>query len=81
MRRNETIVSVRIGEILQARFLQFHAHHDGKTTADNPRDQREDQIHHADVFVVGRINVASPSRGIGMAVMRVIVVLSGGLCH
>ena len=38
------------------------------SAADHPRDDREDQVHRADVLVVGRIDVAPPAGG--MAVRR-----------
>ena len=48
---------------LHARVLQLHAHHDGESAADQPGDDREGQVHRADVFVVGRIEPPRDARG------------------
>ena len=48
-------------KILQAGFHQFHPDHAGQRATKNPRENREDQIHGANVFVVGR---QKPTHGI-----------------
>ena len=52
---HEHVEHVRVGEILHARALQLHAHDDRQEAADQARDDREDQVHRADVLVVRRI--------------------------
>ena len=52
-------------ENLDARLLQLHAHGDRERSADDPRDDREDQVHRADVLVVGRVDVALPAGWMG----------------
>ena len=47
-------------EDLDAGLLQLHAHDDRQSAADHPRHDGEDQIHRADVLVVGRIDIAPP---------------------
>ena len=47
-------------EDLQARVLQLHAHGDRQGAADHAGDDREHQVHRADVLVVGRIDEAPP---------------------
>ena len=62
-------------ENLNARFMQFHAHGYREHPANDPRDNREDQVHGADILVVGRIEVALQS---GRMVVRV---MCGCSCH
>ena len=61
MAGHEHVVGMRIGENLQTRVLQFHPDHDRKDPADQPRANREHEVHRADVFVVGRIEIAPPA--------------------
>ena len=49
------------GEILDAGLGQFHAHDDREDAADHAGEDREPQIHRADVLVVGGVDVALPS--------------------
>ena len=44
-----------------ARLGQFHPEQDRHTATDDPRENREDKVHRADVLVVGRINVTAPA--------------------
>ena len=59
--RHEDVVGMGIGEDLHARLLQLEPHADRQSAADDPREKREDQVHRADVLVVGRIDVAPPA--------------------
>ena len=56
------------------RLGQFHTEDNRHGTTNDPRDNREDQVHRADVLVVGRINVAPPPRGM------VVVMIVGCVC-
>src|SRR5690606_11909568 len=47
-----------------AGIMQLHTHHDGECTTDDSRDDRENQIHRADVLVVRRIDVSLPASGV-----------------
>ena len=60
----EHVVGMRVGENLQPRLLQFHPDHDGNDPTDQARADREHEVHRADVFVVGRIEIAPPAAGI-----------------
>ena len=59
-------------ENLDAGLVQLHAHQDREEAADHARDDREPQIHRADVLVVGRIDIAPPAGRMG------VVIVSGG---
>src|SRR5262249_20920696 len=48
------------------------AHHDGHCTADQAGDDREHEIHRADVLVVRRIHEPTPSRRMIVRVMRAV---------
>ena len=76
MRGDQNVKHMMIAtEYLAARLGQFHAHHDGHNEADNPRDNGEDQIHRADVLVVGRIDKTAPTSRVVMVAVAV-----GGIC-
>ena len=77
MRGGEHIIGVRIGKDLQPGLLQLHPHADRQRAADDSRRKREDEIHRADVLVIGGIQIATPSDWM-------IVLLppsSAGSCH
>ena len=75
--RHEHIVGLRIGEILKARLLELETHRDGEEATDQTRDDRENQIHRADVFVIGRHDPTLPTRRVAMVgIMR-----SRCVCH
>src|ERR1043165_8375826 len=82
MAGDEDVESVRFLEDLQARIHQLGPHHHGEEAADAACHHRKDQVHRADVLVVGGIDVAPPAGGmVGMvpAVMRVFVMgVEGG---
>ncbi len=61
-------------EVLDAGLLQFETHDDRQDAADDPRDDREDQVHRADVLVVGGVEVAAPAR-------RMVVVVGVGCVY
>ncbi len=63
-------------ENLDARLLQLDAHDDRQDAADQAGEDREPQIHRADVLVVGRIDISPPSGR-----MAVIVMSGGCVCH
>jgi hypothetical protein len=56
-----------IAEMLDAGFGEFEAHHARNRTADDPRDDREDQVERADVLVVGRQEPAREKAGLVIA--------------
>ena len=73
-------------EILQTRMGEFEAHDARNRAADDPRENREDQVQRPDVLVVGRHEPASEERRlvvmVMMRVVRVIVSLEfGGSGH
>src|ERR1700722_17694627 len=68
MAGDEDVVSVRLLEHLQAGIHQFGAHHHQEESADDAGQDREHQIHGADILVVGRIDVTAPACGM-MAVI------------
>jgi hypothetical protein len=63
-----------ITEILDARVSKFRAHHARNRAADDPRDNRENQVQRADILVVGRHEPALEERGLVIGAMRMIVV-------
>ncbi len=70
MSRDNDVEQLRIitllgitGQPLNARILQFHTHVNGHGPANDPRNNREDQIHGTDILVIGRIDPALPSGG------------------
>ena len=68
-------------QVLDAGFGQFHAHDARDRAADDTRDDREDQVEDADVFMVGRIDPPLPTGGssvcgIGMSCFSVCHVLT-----
>ncbi len=78
MAGHEHVEGVRVGEDLQTGLLELDAHHDGEEATDQPREQREEQVHRADVLVVGGIQIAPPAV---RNVMRVVVGVRVSLCH
>ena len=70
VRGHEHVVGMGLVEDLDAGIHQLDADHDRHRRADDARDDREHQVHRADVLVVGRIDEAPPS---GRMVVRVIV--------
>ncbi len=58
-------------EKLYARLGQLEPHHAGDGAADDPGDDREDQIEGADVLVVGRHEPAHEEAGLVIGVMMV----------
>src|SRR5262245_19583260 len=50
-------------EELQPRMHQLEPHADRQHAAHQSADQREHEIHRADVFVVGRVEVTPPTMG------------------
>ena len=71
-------------EMLDARLGQLPAHQAGNAAADDPRDDREDQIEGADVLVVRRHEPAGEEArlviGVMMRVMAVIGLEMDGVC-
>ena len=61
MRGGEYVVDVGIMKELQPGIHQLEPDADRECAADHAADQREDEVHRADVFVVGRIDVAPPA--------------------
>src|SRR5262249_11557693 len=61
--RDEHVEHVTVGEILQARLLQLHAHHDGQEATHQPAHDGEQEIHGADVFVIGGVEPAPNAVG------------------
>ncbi|MNZ82547.1 hypothetical protein D3C78_1012460 [compost metagenome] len=63
-------------EDLDARLLQFHAHDNRQTAADDARHDGEDQVERADVLMVGGQEPAGEkARRMGMMrIMRMIVI-------
>ena len=81
MTRDEHVIGLRVREILQAGFCELKAHHDRQESANQSRKNCEDQVHCADVFVVGRHNPTTPSGWmIGVGVVTVSVI-SCCVCH
>ena len=79
VRRGEHIVGVRIGKDLQAGLLQLHPHADRQRAPDDPRQQGEDEVHRADVLVIGGIEIAAPSDRMIAGVVRLLS--DAGSCH
>ena len=77
MTGHEHVEHVGIGEVLQAGLLQLQSHRNRQHQPNNPADHGEDEVHGADVFVVGRVQPA-PSAG-GSVV--VIVGPASGVMH
>jgi hypothetical protein len=50
-----------IGEILHPRLLELEAHHDRQETTHDAAHDGGDEVHRADVLVVGRKDVAPPA--------------------
>ncbi len=63
VRGGEHVVFMRAREELQTGILQFEPDADRQQAADDAGDQREGQVHGADVFVVRRIDKPAPSGG------------------
>ncbi len=63
MRGDIDVEHLGIAEDLHARIHQLEPHGDGEDAADDPADQGEDQVHRADVLVVGRVDPAAPTGG------------------
>ena len=81
MARDEHVIGLWVREILQARLGELKAHHDRQEAAYQSGGNREDQIHCADVFVVGRHDPTTPSGWmIGVSVVTVSVI-SCCVCH
>ena len=83
----EHVEGLRILEDLETRLLQLHADGNGEGAAHDPRHDGEDQVHHADVLVVGGEDPAPPSGGdvgiVGVAVAVAVgafVVMAVGDC-
>ncbi|KAF1854768.1 hypothetical protein Lal_00013172 [Lupinus albus] len=62
-------------EILDARLGQFGAHDARHGTADDAREDREDQIERADVLVVGGHEPASEEARLVIVIVRIVVVM------
>ena len=60
---DEHVEDFRVAENLHAGLHQLGAHAHREHAADHAADHGEDEIHRADVFVVGREHPAPPSGG------------------
>ena len=86
VRRDEHIIGVGFVEDLHAGIHQLDADHDRHRSTNDAGDDREHQVHRADVLVVGRIDEAPPAGRmvVRVIVMRVVVSVvsrSCGRCH
>ena len=75
MTRHEDVVGTFVGEILHAGVLQLQTHDDGEEQTDQTGEDREQQVHRADVLVVRRKEPALKER------RRVIVVVMRRVCR
>ena len=66
-----------LGQDLDARLGQLGAHHARDGAADDPRDDREDQVERADVLVVGRHEPAGEEARLMVRVMMRVVRFMG----
>src|SRR5882724_11176580 len=83
VRGGEHVVQMRgvlAVEELHAGIHQLDAHADRERAADHPADDREHQVHRADVLVVGRVDEAAPS-GRGRMIVRIMRVVSRCRSH
>ena len=76
----KTLKSSGSPKICMPGCLQLHAHGDRERAADDAGDDREDQVHRADVLVVGRIEPAAPA-GRMTVLVRVVRAVSCTGCH
>ena len=71
--------------MLDTRLCQLHTHHTGNRAANDPRENRKDQIERADILVVGRHEPAGEKARLVVRIMPMIVMGSGdtfcGSCH
>ena len=65
---DEHVEDFRIAENLQARIHQLGAHGHRKHPADHPADDGEDEVHRADVLVIGRVDPPPPAMRMVFAV-------------
>jgi hypothetical protein len=72
MRRGEDVVGVGIGKDLQAGLLQFHPHANRQRASDDPRQKGKDEVHRADVLMIGGIEKAAPSCRMIVGVVRLM---------
>src|SRR2546429_3610449 len=61
-----------MGKDLQTGLLQFHPHADRQRAPDNPRHEGKDEVHRADVLVIGGIEIATPSDRMIAGVVRLL---------
>ena len=72
---DDHVEGLRIGEDLQPRLLQLHAHQDREGGADEAGAEREQEVEGADVLVVGGIHPPPPpARGVVVGVIGVCCV-------
>ena len=75
MGRDHGIPGLAIGKDLQARLLQLNAHQQRNADANNPREEREDDVERADVFMIG---AEQPARHKARGVVVVVIMRVGG---
>ena len=66
-----------LGQDLNARLCKLGAHHARNRTADDPRDDREDQVESADILVVGGHEPAGKEARLMVRVMMRVRVFMG----
>src|SRR3984885_9028367 len=81
MHRGERVEEERIEE-LQAGLEELEADQHREETAEEEHDPGKDEIHRADVFVIGRVNPTTPAMRLPVVVflVRVNIVRAGGGC-
>jgi hypothetical protein len=60
-------------EVLDAGLRKFHAHHARNRAADDPRENREDQIKRPDVLVIGRHEPAGEKCRLVIGIMMMVM--------
>ena len=70
VRGHQHVVELRVGDVLQSGLRQLQPDVPGHRAADQRRDHRQDEVHRADVFMIGGIEPASSIPSDGARVRR-----------